>query len=378
MEGIVDSERRRIFILKSALFSLINLLAFLFFVVYASIRSSNTASSVFAAVSYAVILLDLLVYACADYKGGYIMIAVTAALFIVNVAGSLLIGLSVFSNSMSIVGIIALVAKPVAAMVYTALCVFGKVGEGKWLTGNVLVKRIIVGACIAALLAFIIVAIITFNCSTPINTNVPNLITLFILLSFTATAVIIRIVRLDCTVVPISYKFLTLVIALLIAVTAQYTAIDAVAYKDDNANRAAFVNAFGEESLELKGGRGSAYSFADVFIGMATNNYSVERDVVYYKGEGERQGVTLRYDMYYPTYEGAHKRVLLYLHGSGGDKDIGNFAHRNKYFASRGYVVYDLQYGDFNERNTGFKSELYGIDSFLYYIDSFVTDTTDN
>lgn len=99
--------------------------------------------------------------------------------------------------------------------------------------------------------------------------------------------------------------------------------------------------------------RTSAFNFGDKFVGIRTKNYMVEKDVLYYTNTAT--GLTLHYDVYLPTVPNAHKSVLVYMHGRGGDK--GNSNEKSKYFAGQGYIVYDIQVGDSYEANTNYPKE---------------------
>jgi dienelactone hydrolase len=119
--------------------------------------------------------------------------------------------------------------------------------------------------------------------------------------------------------------------------------------RDVRENTDRFVAAFGEDALkgnELM--RGQAITIADVWFGMPTRNIGIDKDIKYFEDYGG-QGIQLYYDVYYPTFASAHKSVLVRMHGRSNDRSDKNNAHMNKYFASIGYVVFDIQYGDFNE-----------------------------
>ena len=113
---------------------------------------------------------------------------------------------------------------------------------------------------------------------------------------------------------------------------------------------------FGESSRDFQGGRAVPLSVPGLFFGVRNGEgYEVTRDVVYRTVEsGDFAGLRLAYDAYLPTDPDAHRSVVVMLHGSGGDKSEGNKLHLNKYLADKGYAVYDLQVGDFNEKNTNY------------------------
>lgn len=67
---------------------------------------------------------------------------------------------------------------------------------------------------------------------------------------------------------------------------------------------------------------------------------------------GENEGVRLYFDAYLPPNNGiglpGANSTLIRIHGGAwvlGDKGVGNMLQMNKYFASQGYVVFDIQYG---------------------------------
>lgn len=135
---------------------------------------------------------------------------------------------------------------------------------------------------------------------------------------------------------------------------------------------------FGESSKAYgSDARAVPLSLPNLLFGIChEGDYEVIRDVPYRTiGEGEFAGLHLAYDAFLPTAPDAHRSAVIMLHGSGGDKTEGNKMHLNKYLASKGYAVYDLQVGDFNEKNTGYPEDaqrdwdlmLASIDAFFAY-----------
>lgn len=91
----------------------------------------------------------------------------------------------------------------------------------------------------------------------------------------------------------------------------------------------------------------------EYFYGTKSNEYQVQENILFYEGKGSKEkGLKLYFDVYTPptnaeTLPGGNS-VLIRIHGGGwvfGDKGIMNFAQMNKYFASQGYIVFDIQYG---------------------------------
>lgn len=120
----------------------------------------------------------------------------------------------------------------------------------------------------------------------------------------------------------------------------------------------AFRQAFGDEYKEMQGYpselfRGEPFFLPEYYFGTPSGNYHIQSDVLFYRGSnGKDKGLELFFDVYSPLTDGnklpGEYSVLIRIHGgswTGGDKGASNFAQMNKYFASRGYVVFDIQYG---------------------------------
>lgn len=119
-----------------------------------------------------------------------------------------------------------------------------------------------------------------------------------------------------------------------------------------------YSNAFGVEQANIsdkdkKFFRNMPFSIPEYFFGTPSGDYIVKEDIVYYEGtEGIDKGVKLRFDAYMPpkgkTNLPGQNSVLIRIHGGAwniGDKGFQNYAQVNKYFATQGYVVFDIQYG---------------------------------
>lgn len=118
----------------------------------------------------------------------------------------------------------------------------------------------------------------------------------------------------------------------------------------------AYRQAFGQDPLAAEGDgfMRTAFSLPDYFYGATNGDYRAETDIVYYEGQESTgdAGLKLAFDAYMPPEDAkdlpGQGSVLIRIHGGGwtiGDKGAQNFAQMNKYFASRGYVVFDVQYG---------------------------------
>lgn len=91
----------------------------------------------------------------------------------------------------------------------------------------------------------------------------------------------------------------------------------------------------------------------EYFYGTKSGEYHVQENILFYEGkEGKEEGLELYFDVYTPsdnakTLPGGNS-VLIRIHGGGwvlGNKGVSNSAQMNKYFASQGYIVFDIQYG---------------------------------
>lgn len=129
-----------------------------------------------------------------------------------------------------------------------------------------------------------------------------------------------------------------------------------------NAERS-YINAFGDYKENTIYNQSSLFrqvrfSIPEYFYGTESGDYIVRENILYYKGtEGVDKDLELYFDVYTPkegegVLPGNHS-VLIRIHGGGwtiGNKGAFNFAQMNKYFASKGYIVFDIQYGLYNEK----------------------------
>lgn len=119
-----------------------------------------------------------------------------------------------------------------------------------------------------------------------------------------------------------------------------------------------YISAFGEDYLtssdyNFDQFRKYRFSIPEYFFGMETKGVAVSTDIPFYTGKGSAdEGLQLYFDAYTPADDGdmlpGGYSVLVRIHGGGwtsGDKGFLNNAQVNRYFASQGYVVFDIQYG---------------------------------
>ncbi|MBD3350190.1 MAG: alpha/beta hydrolase fold domain-containing protein [Candidatus Lokiarchaeota archaeon] len=127
---------------------------------------------------------------------------------------------------------------------------------------------------------------------------------------------------------------------------------------------ASFTAAFGEDWRDQIDNETAPYmmkspfSIPAYFLGLShgLNACIVKKDVSFYNGtSGVDKGLRLYFDAYLPPNKGEDlpggNSTIIRIHGGGwvmGDKGLGNMMAMNKYFASQGYVVFDIQYGLYN------------------------------
>lgn len=116
-----------------------------------------------------------------------------------------------------------------------------------------------------------------------------------------------------------------------------------------------YEDAFGQspQAIHHSSFMKTPFSLPTYFFGSPTDPYELSENKLFYEGtQGVDDGIQLYFDVYTPPTDstdlpGNHS-VLIRIHGGGwtiGDKGAGNNPQVNKYFASQGYVVFDIQYG---------------------------------
>ena len=98
------------------------------------------------------------------------------------------------------------------------------------------------------------------------------------------------------------------------------------------------------------------YSTPQYFLGVYQGDYIVKKNILYFNGKQSPhlvdENITLYFDVYMPKNNGkdlpGQNSTLIRIHGGSWrsyDKGISNMMQMNKYFASQGYIVFDIQYG---------------------------------
>ncbi|MFX1573168.1 MAG: hypothetical protein ACFFB0_10500 [Promethearchaeota archaeon] len=90
------------------------------------------------------------------------------------------------------------------------------------------------------------------------------------------------------------------------------------------------------------------FTLTGYYLGTEPNNCKITKNILFYDDEG----ISLYFDAYMPLNKWKHlpgeNSTIIRIHGGSwvsGDKGMMNMMQMNKYFASQGYVVFDIQYG---------------------------------
>ena len=119
-----------------------------------------------------------------------------------------------------------------------------------------------------------------------------------------------------------------------------------------------FSDAFGDEwqqkipdESEINYFLETPFTIPQYFLGVPPKDCKIGKDITFY----EDNDLKLKYDVYIPKLnpdnlpgEGS---VLIRLHGGGwdiNDKGAGNMLQMNKYFSAQGYIVFDVQYAQYD------------------------------
>lgn len=108
-----------------------------------------------------------------------------------------------------------------------------------------------------------------------------------------------------------------------------------------------FSNTFGNQQNSKF--RKVHFSFTDYLLGIKIPEIEIKKDITYYKDtKGYENNIELKFDAYIPKNKNKENPVIIRIHGGswvGGNKGFYNMLQINKYFASQGYTVFDIQYG---------------------------------
>lgn len=138
----------------------------------------------------------------------------------------------------------------------------------------------------------------------------------------------------------------TIIIAFMLIVT--FIPYIQIPYRTSDADNQ-FLQTYGTAytNLDTSNMRATPFSIYDSFFGAPIDEgkFSVETNILYLNNGND----SFYFDWYKPVGFGSGPfPVVLMIHGGGwviGDKAGGNMLQLSKYIASKGYMVFDLQYG---------------------------------
>lgn len=358
---------------------LLNAITLIFIIVNACLRSQSVIADAFTVIMLIVFAMDAVYGMRSNNKYGGLLIICITFLAIVNGAAFMITGLSAFKTSLSVVAIIALALIPLLSIMFIVLNIVKPSSSLVILhyMGSKLIETIILIALPIILFFFALIGYdLLFSGTTIINGFTSMLGFVIIFLIFGTFTYFLRVVRensLNETAIKKNIAIVVLVavitaFALSTFVTAEASANETKGYLND-----AFVEKIESTTFE-KVKRERQHSLSTTFFGIKTSGYNVDRNIEYFVSDREiDKGLSLKYDVYYPINE-KDTSIIVNIHGSGGDKDIGNYAHRNKYFASLGYVVYDIQIGDYKEKGNKYNNVKDKIESRSDYLISNIEE----
>ncbi|MFW9951767.1 MAG: alpha/beta hydrolase fold domain-containing protein [Candidatus Thorarchaeota archaeon] len=123
------------------------------------------------------------------------------------------------------------------------------------------------------------------------------------------------------------------------------------------------------------------FSLTSYFLGSKPKATIIQTNTLFYDDEG----ITLYFDAYTPLNRGeslpGENSVIIRIHGGSwvsGDKGMMNMMQMNKYFASQGYIVFDIQYGldrnplfELDPLTPSYKKGNFDIDDMMHHIGAF-------
>ena len=149
---------------------------------------------------------------------------------------------------------------------------------------------------------------------------------------------------------PVSY-YAVMIIGF--AITAAFTMPIVLTPLSVTQSESEFAAAFGEDwekkiptSVKEKYFLKTPFNLAQYFLGTPHKDCIIKQDVFYYDGEN----ITLYFDVYMPREPSkdlpGKGSVIIKIHGGAwslGQKSIWNMLAVNKYLASQGYIIFDIE-----------------------------------
>lgn len=356
----------------------LNALSFVFLLIYEIVHHESASANVFAVIFVLTALMNLAYAAGTRNRWGFWLIWGYALGMVFIYGMNYLVSLNLFTNSVSVVSSILILLYPVAAAALQLCDLLG-------LTTKAPRKSYRIAQIATVVLTSVLLIVFTIFSHDAVNNfgyaaNEYTTTRAEFVLWFSIFAILMMSLRIFVTdsglsirsALKKSWAYLFIVFALGGYGLFHFWSAQLSVFDDITAADKSFAQAFGEEALRTQDGmRNIAYCLPDLWTGIRTGGFTLTKDVLFYQQEG---GLSLRCDVYASDDPDAHRSVLVTVHGRGNDKGNISVPHRNKYFASQGYVVFDLQVGDFKEKNTGAENlsdEMFNTANMLINIDRF-------
>lgn len=362
---------------------LLNLISLFFIVIYSVIHKESVAANVFGIIMILTFIIDIIYAAATKRKSGIIILLVQVLLIalIYGINAIYMFNWNLYSIAVPgfaalaliIIFSLFLVISDLLGIEYKPRIFKNEKSSGKFYN---IINYVFLLVVPAALILLTIIANELVN-----NRDYSNWEYISYLLSFTFIFVVVAMVSAVLGILIKQKKLLkNISLTVVVLIMGSYclysfcTPYFILGNDIENA-KISFAKAFGENALTTtENMRQNIVSVPDILFGITTKNIKMDTDIKYYESfEGDDAGIQLYYDVYYPDFETGNKSVLVRMHGRSCDKSNSNNCQINKYFASRGYIVYDIQYGDFNEKQeSGYKREVHNnMDIYQNYIRKF-------
>ncbi len=347
-----------------------NLIAFILGILYLILGSDNFLWN-FYGIFILVVMICNIVQACFDCKydaKGYFYLAFSTLFMLLIPSFNVLFSFSpTHQSSRSVFSSVAILSLFVIGLIIAVLNIYKKKSdvellllqyEDKYNNESSIKKRIRTASIIFLSFLMLIGLAITYSIlviNSLWKTEVlVSAFALFYSLMFLSAGVLI--IKLLNKNKKIYIKIFFLVITLYVSVICLLP-ITSVPTLIKNAE-ISYINAFSMDyksipDFERQEFRQVKFSIPEYFFGTISKDFIVRRDIPFYIGtDGNDKDLRLYFDVYSSSKDSdllpGGNSVLIRIHGGEwkyGDKGFMNSAQMNKYFASQGYVVFDIQYG---------------------------------
>lgn len=353
----------------------INVLSTIYLATYAFLTTLNGATQFFDVILFITIFLNIgMAFAVGTRLGIWHLIftiIVTFGVMLFNIVFAKLISGVGLRNAISVILLLSLF---LAGTGHCVLILIGKATKPAKEKYTAKSAKIIFAVMLVVLFALTVIAYdITFNKGYSLTEYIFQ--TMHIFLSIMTFALALLAVRFAVIIADGKGYYYFTVMAITIVMGVSSTIMFALPLFANpsvvNAAKDEYIEAFGDSAFNRNDySKKYAFSLTDLLIGINISKVQSKFNVEYYK-DGNKN---LMYDVYYSEKKPTKAPVLVRIHGGGNNKGITNNIEYNKYFASIGYVVYDIQIG--NETIDTVEVKLF--DDYIVNIGRFFAYAKDN